>query len=369
MLGGFAASTGLTALCLTVAAAIDIPQNLNSHATQQDTVHFWSDGTPMARTGWVRRQAMPVPRPVAHPMSRDDILDGAASVATDGRNLAVHGGPDHRTQGFNEPNAATVQAGSAFLPFVYAAGLEHGVRKTRGGPATRITPQTLYNGVAVTTPEGPYWDRSGKKVTAHNDDGKSHGPISLGTALARSVHTPFMQLGMDTGLNEVRETALAAGLLPSSLGPQVPALSLGSSTPSAIRRASGYATFAAAGQHTEPYSVRRITHNGAEVRLTTPTARRAIGAEVAEQVSEALTDSLNAAHPGVSTATATGRSGTTADDTAAWFAGTAQSVATAVVVHRMDLAASLDPLPLNGTAGTPADSVPYAVWSGAMGLD
>lgn len=297
---------------------------------------------------------------------------GAASVATDGRILAVYGGPDHRTQGFNESNAATVQAGSAFLPFVYAAGLEHGVRKTRGGPTTRITPQTVYNGdngVAVVTPEGPYWDRSGKKVLAHNDDGKSYGPISLGKALARNVNTPFMQLGMDTGLDEVRATAIAAGLLPSSLGPQVPAFSLGSSTPSAIRMAGGYATFAAAGKHTEPYSVRRITHNGAAVRLTTPTARRAIGAEVAEQVSQALTDSLNTAHPTVSTARATGKSGTTADDTAAWYTGTSGSVSTAVVVYCMDLAASLDPLPLKGIAGTPADSVPYAVWSGAMGLD
>ena len=307
-----------------------------------------------------------------NPEAAKTVHYGAASVATDGRILAVHGGPDHRTQGYNESNAATVQAGSAFLPFVYAAALEHGVRKTRGGPTTPVTPRTVYdgdNGVAVTTPEGPYWDRSGKKVIAHNDDGKSYGPIGLGKALARSVNTPFIQLGMDTGLNQVRETAIAAGLLPSSLGPHVPALSLGSSTPSAIRMAGGYATFAAAGKHTEPYSVRRITHNGAPVPLTTPTARRAIGAEVAEQVSQALTDSLHTAHPAVSTATATGKSGTTADDTAAWYAGTDRSVSTAVVVYRMDLATSLEPLPLKGIAGTPADSVPYAVWSGAMGLD
>ena len=296
---------------------------------------------------------------------------GAASVATDGRILAVYGGPDHRTQGYNESNASTVQAGSAFLPFVYAAALEHGVRTTRDGPATSVTPQTLYDGndgITVTTPEGPYWDRSGKKVAAHNDDGKSYGRITLGKALAGSVNTPFMQLGMDTGLNKVRETAEAAGLLASSIGPQVPALSLGNSTPSAIRMASGYATFAAAGKHTEPYSVRRITRNGAAVRLDTPTAHRAIGARAAEEVSEALTDALNTAHPTLSTPTAAGKSGTAEDGTAAWYAGTAASVSTAVVVYRMDLARSLEPLPLRGLAGSSADSVPYAVWSGAMSL-
>ncbi|UXY32562.1 transglycosylase domain-containing protein [Streptomyces sp. HUAS TT20] len=308
---------------------------------------------------------------------------GAASVATDGRIVAVYGGPDHRKQGFNESNASTVQAGSAFLPFVYAAGLEHGVHKSRNGPATPVTPQTLYNGdngIPVTTPEGPYWDRSGKRVAARNDGGQSYGQISLGKALAQSVNTPFMQLGMDTGLANVRQTAEAAGLLPSSMGPQVPAMSLGNSTPSAIRMASGYATFAAQGQHTDPYSVRRITRNGSAVRLDTPAPRRAVGAEVAQEVSQALTESLLTAHPGA-TAPATptggrtgaalapgGKGGTTQNDTAAWYAGTADSVSTAVVVYRMDLAKSLEPLPLKGLAGTTNDSVPYVIWAKAMGL-
>ncbi|MEU3031949.1 transglycosylase domain-containing protein [Streptomyces incarnatus] len=307
---------------------------------------------------------------------------GAASVGTDGRILAVYGGPDHRTQGYNESNATTVPAGTAFLPFVYAAGLEHGVHKTRGGPATPVTPDSVYDGddaVPVTTPEGPYWDRSGKKVAAHNDGNKSYGRITLREALVKSVNTPFMQLGMDTGLGQVRQTAQAAGLLPASIGPQVPTLSLGSSTPSAIRMASGYATFAAGGTHTEPYSVRRITRNGAPVDLATPSPTRAIGADVAQDVDQALTDSFRVAHPDVTTPGVAGKAGTadqgttdeggTGRNTAAWYAGTADSVSTAVVVYRMDLAKSLEPLPLKGLAGTSPDTVPYALWSAAMGLD
>ncbi|MEU7410953.1 MULTISPECIES: transglycosylase domain-containing protein [Streptomyces] len=298
---------------------------------------------------------------------------GASSVAADGRILAVYGGPDHRKQGYNESNATTVPAGSAFLPFVYAAGLEHGVHKTRSGPATPVTPDSVYDGddaVPVTTPEGPYWDRSGKKVAAHNDGGKSYGQITLREALAKSVNTPFMQLGMDAGLDQVRQTAEATGLLPSSIGPQVPALSLGNSTPSAIRMASGYATFAAGGNHTEPYSVRRITRNGAPVALATPRPKRAVGATVAEQVTEALTDSFRTAHPGTAAVRSgvSGKAGTTDKGTASWYVGTADSVSTAVVVYRIDLAKSLEPLPLKGLAGTPADSVPYALWSAATGL-
>lgn len=299
---------------------------------------------------------------------------GASSVAADGRILAVYGGPDHRTQGFNESNVYTVQAGSAFLPFVYAAGLEHGVHKTREGPAVPVTPQSLYDGndgIPVITPEGPYWDRGGKRVAAHNDGKKSYGRITLEQALAKSVNTPFMQLGMDTGLDKVRDTAEAAGLLRSTMGPQVPALSMGSATPSTIRMASGYATFAADGKHIEPYSVRRITRNGSTVALSTSGPRQAVSSTVARQVTEALTDSFRTAHPDAAPAVSaskqvTGTSGRTQDDTANWYIGTADSVSTAIVIYRMDLAKSLQPLPLQGIAGTRANSVPYDIWTNAM---
>ncbi|GHG90970.1 transglycosylase domain-containing protein [Streptomyces lanatus] len=305
-----------------------------------------------------------------HPATAKTAHYGAASVATDGRILAVHGGPDHREQGFNESNATTVPAGSAFQPFVYASALQNGVHRTRDGGPTEVTPETLYDGddgVPVMTPEGPYWDRGGKQVTARNDGRKDYGRISLHQALAQSVNTPFMQLGMDTGLDKVRRTAVAAGLLGSSFGPQVPALSLGSATPSAIRMASGYATFAAEGTHVEPYSVARITRNGSRVRLAKPASRRAVTAKVAEQVQAALGSAFSLAHP-ASTARATGKAGTTQNDTAAWYVGTASDVSTAVVAYRIDLGKSLEPLPLKGVAGTPADSVPYDIWSGAVGL-
>ncbi len=59
--GGVLASVGLSTSLLGIAyAATDIPDDLNSYATQQDNVYFWADGRPMARTGWVQRQAMPL---------------------------------------------------------------------------------------------------------------------------------------------------------------------------------------------------------------------------------------------------------------------------------------------------------------------
>ncbi|MGW1780372.1 transglycosylase domain-containing protein [Streptomyces sp. NPDC002143] len=306
---------------------------------------------------------------------------GASSVAADGRILAVYGGPDHRTQGYNESNATTVSAGSAFQPFVYAAGLEHGIHKSRDGDTTDVTGDSLYDGdneSLLTTPEGFYWDRNGKRFATENDGERSYGQISLHRALELSVNAPFTQLGMDTGLDVVRSTAEKSGLLPSSFGAQVPALSTGSATPSAIRMASGYSTFAAGGKHTEPYSVRMITRNGTKVALDAPDASRAFGADVAEQVNSALADSFSTAHPddvpasqsqanrSGSLGQVTGKKGTTQNDTAAWYVGTAKAVSTAVVVYRIDLAKSLEPLPLKGIAGTTEDSVPYGIWSGAM---
>jgi membrane peptidoglycan carboxypeptidase len=134
--------------------------------------------------------------------------------------------------------------------------------------------------------------------------------------------------------------------------------------------ASGYATFAAEGRHTEPYSVLRITHNGTKLPLDAPQSRRAVGADVAEEVTSALTESFRTAHPDAAPLSekVAGKAGTTEKDTAAWYVGTHESVSTAVVVYRIDLAKSLEPLPLKGIAGTADDSVPYGIWSGALGL-
>ncbi|MCS0635414.1 transglycosylase domain-containing protein [Streptomyces sp. LP05-1] len=300
------------------------------------------------------------------------VRTGAATVGADGRILALYGGPGQLKQGFNESNAVTVPAGSAFAPFVYAAGLTDGVVKERDAPRSPVTPESTYNGqhdAAVMTPEGPYWDRNGKMVRGKNDGGKSWGEnISLRRALADSVNTPFLQLGMDVGLDRLRVHAQRAGILASSLGPQVPAFALGNSTPSAIRMATAYGTFAAKGMHTEPYSVLRVSRNGADIPMAAPEPERAFTSEVAGEVTDALRDSLDsgagrsARVPG---ARAAGKPGTTEDNKAAWFAGYTETEATAVVLYRMDLH-KLELIPLDGVAGnrsrTVGSTLPADIW-------
>lgn len=88
----------------------------------------------------------------------------------------------------------------------------------------------------------------------------------------------------------------------------------------------------------------------------------------ADAVTDALTASFATAHPEDAKAGAgvAGKTGTTQDDTAGWYVGTAKSVSTAVVVYRIDLNKSLEPLPLKGISGTPVTDVPYGIWSSAM---
>ncbi|MET9606691.1 transglycosylase domain-containing protein [Streptomyces sp. NPDC006512] len=297
---------------------------------------------------------------------------GAASVAPDGRLLAVYGGPDYLKQGFNESNATTVPAGTAFTPFVYAAALEEGVLRTRGKNRTPVSPSTTYDGndqVTVQTPDGPYWDRGGKVVKGRNDGGRSWGQVTLRQAVANSVNTPMLQLGLDVGLDRVEAFAERSGLLGSSLGPRIPTFALGeNSTPSAIRMAGAYETFAADGMHTDPYSVRSVTRNGAALPLDAPKATRAVTAATARAVTDTLratvtegsAKSVAKAHPGTA-----GKTGTTAANTAGWFVASTEQESTAVVVYRMSLT-DLVPLPLTGLGGsapgTPGSDRAVRLW-------
>lgn len=291
---------------------------------------------------------------------------GAASVASDGRILALYGGPDYLKQGFDNANTSNIPVGTTFTPIVYAAGLEQGVRRSREGGRSPVGPDTRYDGgdgVPVMTPEGPYWGRDGKMAKAANEGHRSWGSISLRDAVAQAVNGPMMQLGMDVGLDRVRATAAALGLLPETLGDLVPSFSLGNSRLSTIRTAAAYGTFAARGMHTDPYSVASVTRNGAPIALTRPDPVRALPEPVADQVDEALKDAVHegsardAAAAGPGTA---GRTGTTEDRTAGWFVGYQGQVATAVTMFRMD-PASMKLFPLDGVGGAPATD-PVSTW-------
>jgi membrane peptidoglycan carboxypeptidase len=316
-------------------------------------------------------------RPAGRAADRD-VRVGAASVSTDGRILALYGGPDYIKQGFDDADISIVPAGTTYAPFVYAAGLRDGVVHSRQAPRAQVTPDSPYDGddkVPIQTPEGPYWSRDGKVVRTANADGRSYGTIPLHKAVADGVNGPVEQLGMDVGLNAVRQASVDAGLLPDSgFAEQIPQFSLGTSTPSPIRMAGGYTTFAAGGTHTDPYSVLRVTHDGAGVPVTPPTVTHPFTPKVAGEVDGALHDAVaSGAGAGHAVATAgpdlAGLPGTAPDNTSASFVGYDTKMATAVTVFRID-PKSQQLEPLTGLAGRPAkqpgSDYPTDIWTHYM---
>ncbi|WP_243639417.1 transglycosylase domain-containing protein [Streptacidiphilus pinicola] len=296
--------------------------------------------------------------PAKRPADKD-VSFGAATVAADGRILAVYGGPDYVKQGFDDANTATVPVGTAFTPLVYAAGLTDGVQLQPGGSRTPVSGTSVYDGdnkMPVQTPEGPYWNKDGQLVKINNDGGRSFGKVTLHQAVVDSINGPMAQLGMDVGLTQLRGTVEKFGLLPASMGEPVPVFPLGNSTPSAIRMADAYGAFPGEGRHVEPYSVSRLLFSGHDVGVDRPQPVQVMTADVAHEVDSALTESVasgaaqGARLPGVEVA---GKAGTMLDATSGWFIGyTGQSV-TAVTMFHADPNNGLM-LPLTGVMGAPA---------------
>ena len=106
-------------------------------------------------------------------------------------------------------------------------------------------------------------DKDGKEWLQANDENDNFPSITLRARHGAVGELPYVQLGMDVGLDKVKQSALAAGVNEDSLASAtVPSFSIGTSSPSAIRMADAYATFADSGMHVDPYSVTKVLVRG-----------------------------------------------------------------------------------------------------------
>ncbi|MFG2121974.1 transglycosylase domain-containing protein [Streptomyces sp. NPDC048710] len=284
----------------------------------------------------------------AHRSVDRDVQVGAASVDPGtGRILAVYGGPGYDRAHYSD-NADTsgVPVGSTFKPVVLAAALQHGAVMQPGKPAQAVTPASKFNGddgIKIKDQQGSYVtddkDPTGL-LHQHNDTTHRWGYISLRTAMEQSVNTPYVQLGEDVGYDNVAKTAEALGLRSGSLADPSAGFYIGTSTPSAIRMAGAYATFAASGTQTTPYSVTKVTRNGTALHgFTAPVPVRALPSAVADHVTDVLRGVIARGTGTKAQAlgrTAAGKTGTTDDYRSAWFVGYTPQLATSVVLFRED---------------------------------
>ena len=137
------------------------------------------------------------------------------------------------------------QTGSTFKPFVYLAALENGVSPFEYYPNEKKVYEAYDN-----------WSPS-------NSHGDYTGFYTMEGALTESVNTIAVDVLMQTGINNVVETARDLGLQADL--PQVPSLALGVASISLKDLLYAYATMVNRGMQVEPYYLISISNSRGEV--------------------------------------------------------------------------------------------------------
>ncbi|MBI5847959.1 MAG: PBP1A family penicillin-binding protein [Nitrospirae bacterium] len=249
----------------------------------------------------------------------------ASLIAIDlrtGHIKAMVGGFDFWKNQFNRATQALRQPGSAFKPFVYVTAIKSG-----------MTAEDTIHDAPISFKGG----RPGQMWAPKNYDGKYHGVVTLRTALARSLNTATVRLASHVGLDNVIQTARDLGIR-SDLQPYMP-LALGASDVTLLELTRAYAAFAS-GKKMELIPYERI-ENRDKIVIDEILPKQTDILE--EGIVRELRILLGAV---VKEGTATrakelkrpvfGKTGTTNDNTDAWFIGFDDTLAVGVWVGRDD---------------------------------
>ncbi|WP_105970256.1 transglycosylase domain-containing protein [Streptomyces geranii] len=296
-------------------------------------------------------------KPDERPKTDKYVQFGGASVdPATGAIKAIYGGEDATKHFTNNADTTGAQVGSTFKPFVLAAAMKWGVRDPELGATqaqderTQVSPESIYSGknkLKIENYDDTIWkDKDDKEWLQRNDGDESYNAptfrIDLREAMRVSSNSAYVQLGMDVGLDKVRESATDAGILDSSLASaEFPSFSIGTSSPSAVRMAGAYATFAASGKQNNPYSVEKVTSKDGTVfdHEKIADAKQTFTAQVADNVTDVLKTVVD---DGTGTAAqltgreVAGKTGTTDGNKSAWFVGYTPQLSTAISMYRMD---------------------------------
>lgn len=227
---------------------------------------------------------------------------------------ALVGGRNFHHSQFNRATQALRQPGSAFKPFVYAAALEKG-----RSPLYTLADAPLY----VTLPDGQTW-------SPRNYSGDYEGDMTLRDALKESKNIVAIRLGMEIGVEPVRDVARRAGIRTSI--PDYPSIYIGAAAVYPMELIAAYAPFANGGTRVEPRYVRRIEDAEGRLLWEPPNSPRvAFKPSVAWILTDMLREVVDsgtgygARNPAVGNLSydipAAGKTGTTNDNTDVWFVG------------------------------------------------
>jgi len=252
---------------------------------------------------------------------------------------ALVGGFDFHRSEFDRALQARRQPGSLFKPFVLAAALSRGWTLAD----TLVDEPTVFLDPRRPVPYQP-----------ENFSKRYRATLTLRTVLERSANIPTVKLLDRIGYDAVIDTARALGVK-SRLRPY-PSLALGAFELTLLEVTGAYATFANQGLQVEPYLIDTVTDsNGRIVEQARPRVREAVDRQIAFLMNQALMGVIERG-TGRSASTAgaalAGKTGTTDDNTDAWFVGFSPSLAVGVWVGH-DAPHSLGDRETGGRAALP----------------
>ncbi|MFF8842721.1 transglycosylase domain-containing protein [Streptomyces sp. NPDC015127] len=252
---------------------------------------------------------------------------GATSVdPKTGKVVALYGGVDATQHWLSNATRSDYQPASTFKPVVFASALENGSETQDGVP---IGLDTVYDGTSRRPVVG-----SDTPFAPQNDLGRSHGPVTVQTALNKSINSAFAQMAVDVGLDKVKRTALDLGV-PDKNFPLRPAISLGTMGASTWDMAGVYATLDNHGRKVTPTIVAEAEHKDRQVDLPDPIGERVISRETADTVTAGLTGVVrngSGQEASSSAYQAAGKTGTSENNRSAWFAGYTPELVTVVAL-------------------------------------
>ena len=274
-------------------------------------------------------------------LDQEPLVEGAMVVLdpSSGAVRALVGGLDFERSEYNRAIQASRQTGSAFKPFVYAAALASG---------WTLADILLDEPTVFLDPRNP------EPYQPENYSNKYYGTITLRTGLEKSANIATVKLLDRIGYEPVISMARRLGIT-TPLRP-FPSLALGSFETRLLELTAAYGAFANQGVLVDPHLVEEVTDQDA---VTTerfePEVTDAVSPQSAYLLNRLLagviTDGTGraAASLGLNLA---GKTGTTDDNTDAWFIGYGPDLAVGVWVG-FDEPRSLGPKETGAAAALP----------------
>lgn len=283
----------------------------------------------------------------------DDLHIGLAAVRPGtGAILAMYGGPDYVERQLNNATQGITQAGSSFKPFALIAALEAGVAL-----------DTVWSGKSPQT-----FDDNGKPYEVANYGKKSFKNLTLLEATEKSVNTVYVPLGIAIGPEKVIDAARRAGIPEQVEMVPTPSVVLGVASPKVLDVANSYATFAAQGVYAKPFLVVEVgNRNGGVLYKANPQGQEVFGKEVMADLTYALQSVVKYGSGAAAQKLgrpAAGKTGTSQENSSAWWNGYTPQIAASVAFYRDDSTESLRGI--GGMRTLTGGSFPARIWTEFM---